>query len=166
VPQAPQLTLSVWRLAQATPASESHAVCPVAQFAAQAPPVHTCPLGHTVPQAPQFWRSLARLAHVPLQAPCPAGQLTAHAPDTHAMPAPQRAPHAPQLAGSDEVSTQRSPQVASPLPSHWNPLSSGASATPRSVPPSTPPTTEEPVHAESATPRRRPHASRDLILIE
>ena len=72
--------------------------------------LHTCPAGHTVPQAPQFSRSVAMVAHKPPQICCGDGHWATQAPLRHTIPALQETPHSPQLSRSIVVSTQTPPQ--------------------------------------------------------
>jgi hypothetical protein len=58
---------------------------------------HDLPDGQTVPQEPQWFRSIERLTQTPLQLVSPAWQLTAQAPPEHTWPAGQTWPQAPQL---------------------------------------------------------------------
>ena len=63
LPQAPQLALSVWRLAHVVP----QLVCPVVQYNPHVPPAQMYPAGHLWPQVPQLAGSVWILVHAPLQ---------------------------------------------------------------------------------------------------
>jgi hypothetical protein len=69
--------------------SGSH-VCPVQLLAMHWPAAHACPLGHTVPQAPQLAESVWKFAHAPAHAVWPGAQ--AQTPCEHANPAPHTTP--------------------------------------------------------------------------
>jgi hypothetical protein len=71
-PHMPQLAVSLWVLTQVDIAPVPQRVSPVGQ--AQAPIVQVCPLGHTVPQAPQLALSLAVSTQAMPQALRPVGQ--------------------------------------------------------------------------------------------
>jgi hypothetical protein len=65
-------------------------------------------LGHTLPQAPQLFRSILTGVHAPLQQLWPPGQ---HKPlQQTPFPPLQALKHAPQLFGSDWVETHCPPQ--------------------------------------------------------
>ena len=68
--------------------------------------MQTLPAGQTLPQLPQLYRSLLRLAHWPAQFVSPLGQVVTHAPPVQAVPAGQTLPQAPQLLLSLAVATQ------------------------------------------------------------
>ena len=51
-----------------------------------------------MPQLPQFWESVRRFLHVPLQLVCPGGQV--HAPFWHAKVGGPALPQLPQFCGS------------------------------------------------------------------
>jgi hypothetical protein len=61
------------------------------------PLTHDLPDGQTLPQAPQLFRSIARLTQTPLQLVSPAWQLRAQVPLEQIWPAGQARPQAPQL---------------------------------------------------------------------
>ena len=67
----------------------------------------------TVPQAPQFEVSVARLTQAPLHAAKPEGQ--AHCPATQICVDPQAMLQPPQLAGSADASVQPIPQSICPV---------------------------------------------------
>src|SRR3954469_22083631 len=87
-------------------------------------PTPHCPLGQTVPQAPQLFGSFCRSTQVPPQSVRPVAQAVVVVPPpplgSHSlkllqyMPSPQAAPHAPQLLLSLVRSTQVPPQSVSP----------------------------------------------------
>jgi hypothetical protein len=117
LPQPPQLLRSVIGSAQyalAAGAGVARApgarmqVCRLdAQVLAQRPLEHTCPAGHTLPQAPQCSRSVAVLTQtLLLQSVCVPGQLCMHAPLTHTCPAAQALPQAPRAGAGVECPPQ------------------------------------------------------------
>jgi len=108
-PQLPQLLSSVFVLTHALP----HSVVPAPQT--HWPLEHTMPGPQTVEQLPQWYESLERSAHVPLQLVRLPGQVELHLPLTQTLPAAQAAPQAPQLSGSLVTLTQRWPQCVVPL---------------------------------------------------
>jgi hypothetical protein len=79
----------------------------------QEPAWHAAPAGHTVPQAPQLFGSVAVSVQVPLQLVSPAtGQL--HPPSAQTSPAAHCTPQRPQLFGSVARSVQVPLQFTSP----------------------------------------------------
>jgi hypothetical protein len=107
-----------------------------AQVVAQRPLEHTCPAGHTLPQAPQCSRSVAVLTQtLLLQSVCVPGQLCMHAPLTHTCPAAQAIPHAPQCCALARVSTHCPPQAVC---SAGQETSTAPVSLPASMPASTP----------------------------
>ena len=119
IPQAPQWLRSMRRSAQkvapppsGTPPSvgAEQVARSAAQVVVQAPSLHTWPAGQRRSQAPQFWRSVRKLAHTPPQAFCPVGQLRVQTPEEHTWACPQALAQPPQLARSDAVSTHCPPQ--------------------------------------------------------
>ena len=79
------------------------------------PAEQTSPALQAVAQAPQFFRSLSRLAHLPLQLVSPVWQVRAHLPDEQTSPALQAAAQTPQLARSVCRLTQVPAQLVSPV---------------------------------------------------
>jgi hypothetical protein len=63
-----------------------HIVCPAAQVVAHCPDEQTSPEAHALPQAPQFWGSLASVTQTPPHIVCPDAQVVAHCPDEHTSP--------------------------------------------------------------------------------
>jgi hypothetical protein len=81
------------------------------------------PVGHAVPQAPQFLALVERLTQVEIVIPRGLiavhrvrfdAQPATHIPPVHVVPGAQRMPHAPQLALSLCVSAQVAPHCESP----------------------------------------------------
>ena len=80
---------------------------------AQAPAVHSSPVGQTLPQEPQFWG----LDEVSIQA-CPQGWVGGgqrQAPAAHVCIGPHLLPHDPQLLSSLLGLTHDEPHVSSPV---------------------------------------------------
>jgi hypothetical protein len=71
-------------------------VVPVPQVTVQAPRLQSCPLGHTVPQAPQLALSVCRSRQVPSQLVVTPPQLTWHMPLLQICPDAQAMPQPPQ----------------------------------------------------------------------
>jgi len=92
VPQAPQLVTSFVRFAQRSP----HTAPPAGQ--PQLPPEQTLPVGHALPQPPQFLGSFNGSMHLPLQARKFGPHMQALSQQN--SPAPQAWPHVPQLVPS------------------------------------------------------------------
>jgi hypothetical protein len=62
------------------------------------PLLQICPLAQTVPQPPQFWRSVCRSRQTPEQLVNPLAQVTEHTSPSTRCPLAQAVPQAPQLA--------------------------------------------------------------------
>lgn len=117
-PQTPQLNRSLLRSTQVL----SHIVCPAGHgtgagadptISTQIPMPH-CPLGQTVPQAPQLLGSFCKSTQAP-QSVSPAAQVATHWPNpSQCTPNPQLLPHAPQLRSSPLRLAQNPPQSVSP----------------------------------------------------
>jgi hypothetical protein len=75
---------------------------------------HVVPEAHVLPQPPQFWLLVLRLAQTPLQSVVPAGH--AHEPPLQTRLPEQICPQKPQSFFSVCRSTQLLPQRARPLP--------------------------------------------------
>jgi hypothetical protein len=90
IPQPPQLTPSVWVLAQyAGPASGVQRICPLTHCETHAPAVQIWPVPQTVPHVPQLAPSacvFAQYAAPPsgVHSVCPLMQLETHSPSEHA----------------------------------------------------------------------------------
>src|SRR5262249_25570605 len=80
----------------------------------QAPPLHTLPPVHAIPQPPQFCGSLDGSTQAPAQSMVPTGQLITQTPPLHTAPAGQTAGQLPQWSGSVWRSTQTPPQTDMP----------------------------------------------------
>jgi hypothetical protein len=78
----------------------------------QAPDEHDCIAPQAVPQAPQFFTSVAVDTQLPLHSVLPAGHR--QVPSWHAPPGPQVLPQAPQLFGSNWVKVHAPLQVVWP----------------------------------------------------
>jgi hypothetical protein len=70
----------------------------IAHSTVHVPIEHTCPGMQTLPQAPQWERSMSVLTQAPEHSRCPPGQSLRHMPITHTCPIAmsQVTPHAPQ----------------------------------------------------------------------
>jgi hypothetical protein len=112
LPQAPQLVASVCVFTQRPPQRVS---APAHIGAPQTPIVQVWPIGHAVPQVPQFDALVDVSTHVPPQSIWPIGHIIAarQAPIVQLWPIGHAVPQAPQLAGSVCVFTQV------PLQSTW-----------------------------------------------
>jgi hypothetical protein len=131
-PQPPQFVRSDWlsmqRIAQQDCCAEQKRSLTQKGVPTQAPRAHDCPIGHALPQAPQFPTSPWRFTQTPPQGVCPGAQIATQAPLEQTVPGP----HArPQPAGEQQRAVQRAgprPEGADPaevmaLVLHW--LSSG-----------------------------------------
>lgn len=74
---------------------------------AHLPAAQTCPVGHTVPHAPQFAGSLAVVVHAVPHKVIPV--MHAHLPAEHTSVSRQRVPQSPQLRGSEVMSRHAVP---------------------------------------------------------
>jgi len=115
--QLPQWLISVDRFVQTL----LQAVCPLEHVtgAAQVPEKQDCPVGHTLPHAPQLLLSVCTVVHELLQYSWPFAQLV-HFPFQQYMPlAPEQyVPQLPQLLESVCVLTQELPHQVVPV-GHW-----------------------------------------------
>jgi hypothetical protein len=133
LPQVPQLSGSLWVLAQSAPQQLSlpGQALPTPQGPTHWPPEHVSPPGQALPQVPQFCGSVDRLTSQPSptrpsQSAKPGSQLMmVHAepehPGTALAKGPQTTPQPPQFCGSLVVSEQMGVQHVSPpqVATHW-----------------------------------------------
>ncbi len=122
-PHMPQLALLAVRSTHEPkpPNPPAHCVSPLGQ--PHVPSLQGAPVGHAVPQAPQFLALVERLTQVEIiipLGPIPVhrvrfdAQPATHVPPVHVVPGAQRMPQAPQLELSLCVSAQVAPHCESP----------------------------------------------------
>jgi hypothetical protein len=113
-PPVPQLELLSLPYVSHVVALLQHPSHPLIESQTHPPPEHLVPAGHDVPHVPQFFESLVRSAHLPLQFVVADGQTSVHAGPPaserpHTSPLSHATPHVPQLVGDCS-------NVAHPLP--------------------------------------------------
>ena len=108
-PQAPQLFGSL-----PIPAHTPLHACSLGGHA-HAPATHACPLGHALPQPPQFAASDCAPTHDVPHLVRPGAQAAWHVPFEHTRPASHAWPHDPQLAASASASTHAPLQLVWPF---------------------------------------------------
>jgi hypothetical protein len=110
LPQAPQLSASLWKLAASTQ-PVPHCEVPAGQVATQAPlEQNGVPAGQAMPQAPQLAPSAMVLAQPAAHGESPAWHMQV---PLHTWPAVQAVSHVPQCATSEEVFTHAPPHAIS-----------------------------------------------------